>query len=730
MSSAMAIRAGQAFVEVFANTSKLASGLRQAQAQVKAFATKMQSVGTAMAKMGGVGLAPLWGAAKMFGEFERQMLRVKSIIEPTAEDFASLNQEALRIGRETAFSSSEAAQAMVQFAQAGFTVKEILAATAPTMKLAASNQMELTQATGAAITVLRGMALDSGELTRTLEALGTVASATYTDVGLLASGFSYFAADARAAGMGVADVAALLGVFSDEGKRGEVAGTTGRAILADLKNLTPQAAAELKRLGVVLADGNNNWRKPEAIFSDLAESISNMGSYARDTSLSRIFDTRSGSGAEIFLRNIEKFISLRNKARSNSGLLDRMEATQMDSFYGSWKILTSALEGFALAVGKELAPLMREWGAVIISVTNRLTKWAEANPEAAQTLAKLSAGLLIGGAALAAFGLAVGAMAPALGAMAAAFAFVAKAALFVGVKGAIAGTLGALLALTDGGQAALRDFGSTFLAIGSQIGESAKRIWGDINEMAQGIGDALVLGDWEAAGQMAALGLKAVWAEMWESLKAGAFSALASIGASVVQVFNEAIAQVQKLFVRMWRYASEGWAYLKDQFTGPNTGASQAKITREHNEWQAKQFALINRDSTGRAEQISQSLSEAVKQHFGGVAQAGQPYREQMAALAGDLGVKRFAADMDGMVNEMLKGLSMKAGKADAAAKAAGTGGLGGVGKGESVGTFFGYLAGQMGATSVNDKIADNTKRAADALDRIGVGMAAGQVFG
>ncbi len=132
-------------------------------------------------------------------------------------------------------------------------------------------------------------------------------------------------------------------------------------------------------------------------------------------------------------------------------------------------------------------------------------------------------------------------------------------------------------------------------------------------------------------------------------------------------------------------------------------------------DWADKKGNQIDLTRNNRGNLISQALQTDRMQNYAEVAKAGQPYREQMSALTGEMGVKRFAADMDSMIDEWLKGLNAKAGKATDAAKGAGSGGLGGVGKGESVGTFFGYLAGQMGATTVNDQIADNTKRTADA---------------
>ena len=67
MALSKGIRAGRAFVELFADDSKLVAGLNRAAARLKAFGASVSAIGMKMATLGGVALAPMLGAAKMFG---------------------------------------------------------------------------------------------------------------------------------------------------------------------------------------------------------------------------------------------------------------------------------------------------------------------------------------------------------------------------------------------------------------------------------------------------------------------------------------------------------------------------------------------------------------------------------------------------------------------------------------------------------------------------------------
>jgi len=63
---ASAIRAGRAFVELFADNSKLVAGLRAARAKIRAFGQSIRAMGMKLTAIGTGMLTPLLGAAKLF----------------------------------------------------------------------------------------------------------------------------------------------------------------------------------------------------------------------------------------------------------------------------------------------------------------------------------------------------------------------------------------------------------------------------------------------------------------------------------------------------------------------------------------------------------------------------------------------------------------------------------------------------------------------------------------
>lgn len=69
MASAQGIRAGRAFVELFADDSKLVRGLRRAEKKLKAFGDSVRNLGLKMIGVGSAILAPLAASAKLFGSY-------------------------------------------------------------------------------------------------------------------------------------------------------------------------------------------------------------------------------------------------------------------------------------------------------------------------------------------------------------------------------------------------------------------------------------------------------------------------------------------------------------------------------------------------------------------------------------------------------------------------------------------------------------------------------------
>jgi len=100
MASTSGIRAGRAFVELFADDSKLVRGLRRAEKRLKAFGDRIRNFGLKMAGLGSAILAPLAASAKAFSGYGDQVAKMAKRTGLSVETLSELRFVASQTGTE------------------------------------------------------------------------------------------------------------------------------------------------------------------------------------------------------------------------------------------------------------------------------------------------------------------------------------------------------------------------------------------------------------------------------------------------------------------------------------------------------------------------------------------------------------------------------------------------------------------------------------------------------
>jgi hypothetical protein len=94
------IRAGRAYVELFADGRKLYAGLRQASAKLKAFGASIREVGSRLMMLGGAALAPLAAVARLYGGMGDQLSHMSDRTGIAVEVLSALSFAAEQSGVE------------------------------------------------------------------------------------------------------------------------------------------------------------------------------------------------------------------------------------------------------------------------------------------------------------------------------------------------------------------------------------------------------------------------------------------------------------------------------------------------------------------------------------------------------------------------------------------------------------------------------------------------------
>lgn len=636
MATAQAIKAGAAFVQLYVDDNRLTRGLRRAQQKLKAFAASLKSVGSRMLSLGSASAVPFALATKSFADFESAMARVLALTGASEDEFARLTGEAKRLGATTAFSASQAAEAMGFFALAGFKVDDILRATGPTLNLAAAGQLELAEAADIATKIMSGMGLTADELQGAIDVMAKAMTTANTDLRMLGDAFKFVGPIAKTAGISLEEITAAIQLLSNAGIQGEMAGTTLRGMILSLTSPSSEAQKELQRLGVRVKDGAGNVRSLTDIIRDLENALAGVGSGEKLASLGTIFPARQAAGAaELVAQGAERLEQATKDLGSAGGTAARIAATQLDTLKGSAAILKSALEGLAIVVGEALAPVLREWGKALTSVVTVVSRAAQRNKKLFTTIAKVIAVVVGVGAVLVTLGLVIQGVIFALGGLATVLTLVGTLiGALLSPIGLVIAALGALgtwfVTTTETGSQAMSTLGARF----RQMGSTFMSVW-------KGIVDAVRAGDLALATKIVWLSLKLIWKgglafleEKWLDFKnffvnsfyravfgisrflndawAGIQIAWAETTAFLADKWHGVVGYLQKSWHRFGGFFRKVWARVKSAFGDSDAEAEIARINREIA--QQEQAIDARRDQARReVEQERQRRRQAIE---------------------------------------------------------------------------------------------------------------------
>jgi hypothetical protein len=314
-------------IQIAADTSKFGPALKASQTQFLSF------IGSVKNAAGALGVA--FGAVQVFNgikaavgimaDFERTMSEVRAITGATGDEFKSLEQDALRLGRSTKFTATQVGQLQIAYGRLGFTTKEILAATEATLDLAAATGEDLAKSADVAGSTVRGFGLDASETQRVVDVMASSFNKTALSLENFTESMKYVAPVAAAAGASVEETTALLGTLADSGIRGSMAGTSLRKIFTDMsKDGRPlqERLAELAKRGITMSDA-----------------FDEVGRTAQTSLL-------------ILAKNTEKTNELAEGFRNVYGEASKMARIMSDNLTGDVKKLTSAWEGLILKIGE------------------------------------------------------------------------------------------------------------------------------------------------------------------------------------------------------------------------------------------------------------------------------------------------------------------------------------------------------------------------------------------
>ena len=334
------------------STVKLGKGIQNAGEKITDAGKKMSTVSAGIVGLGAA-------AVKTAADFEAGMSEVAAISGASAEELNALTEVAKRLGAETKFSASDAAEGLKYMAMAGWDTSDMLGGLEGVMKLAAASGEDLGSVSDIVTDALTAFGMKAEESGRFADVLAQAASKSNTNVSMMGETFKYVAPVAGAMGYSIEDTATAIGLMANAGIKGTQAGTSLRSILTRLAK-PPKAAAEaMEELGLSITNADGSIKPLDVTLLELRQKFSGLTQEEQVQMAANLAGQEAMSGLlAIVNASDEDFAKLSESINNSAGAADQMAATMQDNLSGRVEELKSKVEGIAISFGETLIPIV------------------------------------------------------------------------------------------------------------------------------------------------------------------------------------------------------------------------------------------------------------------------------------------------------------------------------------------------------------------------------------
>ena len=483
-----------------------------------------------LAAVGGAAIAGFGALViKTAGDFEESMQAVSAVSGAVGKEFDALRDMAKKLGAETAFSATEAANGMEYLAMAGLNTEQVLSTIPNALSLAAAGSIDLAQSADILSNIMSGMGIAAEESGKVADVLAQAAAGANTNVSALGEAMKYVAPIAKTMGYSLEETASAIGILGNAGIAGAQAGTSLRAIYTRIAS-DDGAKETFKDLGIATTDASGKMRSMTDIVTDLQKSTKNLSSEKQIELFKDIAGAEAMGALAVLVDGVanDSLPNLTAKLHDAKGAADEMAATRLEGFNGQIKIMKSALEGLMLEVADTgLLNLatdaikgitvalgeMTQYIPVVIAAITGFFQWFSDNGQTIITTLQVIAGIaaVIGAALIAMY-------APAIA------GFLVMQA--IALASFIAVSIGAVAAAAATAAAWIVAF-APFLLVAAIVAVVIGLLWLIYNNWAQIVaGISAELDRLNGLFSAAVAAISAAWSGLWEGIKSAAAAAI------------------------------------------------------------------------------------------------------------------------------------------------------------------------------------------------------------
>lgn len=315
---------------------------------------------------------------KVGSEFEASMSRLGAVTDASGEEFDALTDKAMEMGAGTKYSAKEAADAMTELAKAGMNTEQTMAAIPGVLSMAATENMELATAAEIVSAALNSYSMEAEDATNIANVLAKNSNMSASGVESLAAALRPVAGFASEVGIEFTTLNAVLGILSNNGLDGAVAGQKLNSILRSMSAPTKKAREAAEDLGLTFFDMNGTMKPLPQIIDEINAATEGMGDQQKMAALKTMFGSDAIAAMLPLLRTGgEEIANYSSELKDSAGYADETAAAMNNNLLGALTELSSALETAGIAMYKHIGPALT---TIVRGITDLVSAFATAPP--------------------------------------------------------------------------------------------------------------------------------------------------------------------------------------------------------------------------------------------------------------------------------------------------------------------------------------------------------------
>ena len=216
---------------------------------------------------------------KMGGEYQQAMNTFGAVTGATQMQMQRAAATADQLGNDLSLpgaTASDAAEAMVELAKAGFRTDQAISATRASLVLASAAQVDAADSAKYLGDMMDQFGMGADQASVAADTLAATANAASGDITDIYYAMKYAGPVAHGLGVTMQETAAAVGMLGKAGILGQTAGTTLRGMMANLAAPTPQMIEGLKAMNIEAWDAQGNFKGLRYVIDGLSKAQHRM----------------------------------------------------------------------------------------------------------------------------------------------------------------------------------------------------------------------------------------------------------------------------------------------------------------------------------------------------------------------------------------------------------------------------------------------------------------------